>query len=126
MIVLDPAVVDLQPRASLRNHILACVVIALPWIIGSALFNGFERFPHNDDWLYARSVQGWMESGDYHHVTQHGELAASVAAHVAWGKVLHFSQPFSMNTLHFSQAVAAWLACCAVYVLAQYLSLIHI
>ena len=121
MIVLDPAVVDLQPRASLRNHILACVVIALPWIIGSALFNGFERFPHNDDWLYARSVQGWMESGDYHHVTQHGQLAASVAAHVAWGKVLHFSQPFSMNTLHFSQAVAAWLACCAVYVLAQYI-----
>lgn len=100
------------------KHALAVLVIALPIIIGLSLFSSYERFPHNDDWLYARSVHGWLEHGDYHHVTQHGELAASVAAHVAWGKLLHFGQPFSMKTLHFSQAIAAWLASCCVYVLA--------
>ena len=120
MIALKSALGDMEPRKSLRNYVIACAVIALPWIVGTVLFNGIERFPHNDDWLYARSVQGWMKSGDYHHVTQHGELAASVVAHVAWGKVFHFAQPFSMKTLHLSQAVAAWLGCCAVFVLARH------
>ena len=63
------------------------MVLALPWVIGLSLFAEFSAAPHNDDWLYGRSVQVLAEEGYYQHVSQHGELAASVVSHVIWGRL---------------------------------------
>ena len=86
------------------------MVLALPWVIGLSLFAEFSAAPHNDDWLYGRSVQVLAEEGYYQHVSQHGELAASVVSHVIWGRVFVWGE-FSFEALHISQALAGWLTC---------------
>ncbi|MEC9095403.1 MAG: hypothetical protein VX776_02155, partial [Planctomycetota bacterium] len=67
----------LSSRLSWRRLGFTWIVLALPWLIGLSLFAEFSAAPHNDDWLYGRSVQVLAEEGYYQHVSQHGELAAS-------------------------------------------------
>ena len=98
---------------------LMLVLIAAPWIAAHlVLKKDVSAAPHNDDWLYARSVQVLSEDGRYQHVTQHGQLAASVVSHVGWGW-LFTANEFSYAGLHRSQAVAGWLVCCFLFLLAR-------
>ena len=76
---------------------LILVLLAVPWIAAHlVLKNDITAAPHNDDWLYARSVQVLAEDGRYQHVTQHGKLAASVVSHVGWGWL--FTAKYKGNT----------------------------
>ena len=100
----------LLTRPSRGQLVFTCIVLGLPWLIGVSLFSGFSAAPHNDDWLYGRSVQVLAEEGYYQHVSQHGELAASVVSHVGWGRLFVWGE-FSFEALHLSQAVAGWLTC---------------
>ena len=94
-------------------------LLAAPWIVTHlVLKNDVIAAPHNDDWLYARSVQVLADDGRYQHVTQHGELAASVVSHVGWGW-LFTANDFSYAGLHRSQAVAGWFVCCCLFLLAR-------
>ena len=97
-----------QPSWKWRMFISAA--LAIPWILGCGLFSEYSATAHNDDWLYARSAQVLSEQGRYQHVSQHGELAASVVTHVVWGRLFVWGE-FSFEALHRSQAVAGWLTC---------------
>ncbi|MGY8733446.1 MAG: glycosyltransferase family 39 protein [Pirellulales bacterium] len=98
---------------------LILVLLTVPWIAGHlVLKKNVSAAPHNDDWLYARSVQVLSDDGRYQHVTQHGQLAASVVSHVGWGW-LFTANEFSYAGLHRSQAVAGWLICCFLFLLVQ-------
>ncbi|MBL99465.1 MAG: hypothetical protein CMM06_07195 [Rhodopirellula sp.] len=103
-----------QPnRIKRRGVLIACILLALPWLVSRSLFSEYSAAPHNDDWLYGRSVQVLAEEGRYQHVSQHGELAASVVSHVYWGWLFVWEE-FSFEALHLSQAVAGWLTCVGV------------
>jgi len=93
--------------------VLISAALAVPWIVGCCLFSEYSATAHNDDWLYARSAQVLAEKGHYQHVSQHGELAASVVSHVVWGRLFVWGE-FSFEALHRSQAVAGWLTCVGV------------
>ena len=93
-----------------RWILLACVLLALPWVAGISLFSDYSATVHNDDWLYGRSAQVLADEGYYQHVSQHGELAASVVTHVFWGRLFVWGE-FSFRALHLSQAAAGWLTC---------------
>lgn len=98
---------------SWRLLTLTCVLLALPWLVGVPLFSDYSAAAHNDDWLYGRSAQVLADEGYYQHVSQHGELAASVVTHVVWGRLFVWGE-FSFEALHLSQAVAGWLTCAGI------------
>ena len=105
---------DMKKRSSRKRRvIIACILLALPWLVTRNLFSDYQAAPHNDDWLYGRSVQVLADEGYYQHVSQHGELAASVVSHVLWGRLFVWNE-FSFESLHLSQAVAGWLTCVSV------------
>jgi len=89
-------------------------LLATPWLAAHLMKSDLTAAPHNDDWLYARSVQVLSDQGRYQHVTQHGQLAASVVSHVGWGR-LFIGDEFEYEDLHLSQAVAGWLVCCCLF-----------
>ncbi|MBT4695059.1 MAG: hypothetical protein HOB73_17115, partial [Planctomycetaceae bacterium] len=98
---------------------LILILLAVPWIAAHlVLESDISATAHNDDWLYARSVQVLSDDGRFQHVTQHGQLAASVVSHVGWGW-LFTANEFSYAGLHRSQAVAGWLVCCFLFLLAR-------
>lgn len=100
-------------RPPRRWIVLACIALSLPWLVGISLFHDYSPTVHNDDWLYGRSAQVLADEGYYQHVSQHGELAASVVTHVVWGRLFVWGE-FSFRALHVSQAVAGWLTCVGV------------
>ena len=112
--------VELRERFQGRfKTALLLILLAVPWIAAHlVLKNDVSAAPHNDDWLYARSVQVLADDGRYQHVTQHGQLAASVVSHVGWGW-LFTANEFSYAGLHRSQGVAGWLVCCFLFLLAR-------
>jgi hypothetical protein len=112
--------VELRERSQARvKTALILSLLAAPWVAAHlVLKNDVTAAPHNDDWLYARSVQVLVDDGRYQHVTQHGKLAASVVSHVGWGWLFTASE-FSYDGLHRSQAVAGWLVCCSLFLLAR-------
>jgi hypothetical protein len=105
-------------RAPVKTALIL-ILLTVPWITGHlVLKKDVSAAPHNDDWLYARSVQVLSDDGRYQHVTQHGQLAASVVSHVGWGW-LFTTNEFSYAGLHRSQAVAGWLICCFLFLLVR-------
>ncbi len=84
---------DMKKRSSRKRRvIIACILLALPWLVTRNLFSDYQAAPHNDDWLYGRSVQVLADEGYYQHVSQHGELAASLVSHVLWGRLFVWNE----------------------------------
>ena len=105
--------------------LLACLVLAVPLVAGRVCFGVFDAFAHNDDFLYARTTEILVEEGRYQHVSQHGQLAASVASHCVWGALVCGPLGFSWNHLHLSVAIAAWVGAVSVYLAARELGGSH-
>ena len=78
-------------------------------------FRSFDAFAHNDDFLYARCAEILVEEGRYQHVSQYGQLAASVASHCVWGALVCFPVGFSYDALHVSVGIASWFGAICLY-----------
>ncbi|MEO1527258.1 MAG: glycosyltransferase family 39 protein [Planctomycetota bacterium] len=105
--------------------LLACIALAFPLVVGRFCFGHFDAFAHNDDFLYARTTEILVEEGRYQHVSQHGQLAASIASHCVWGALVCGPLGFSWNNLHLAVAIGAWVGAVCVYLAARELKGSH-
>ncbi|WP_161604423.1 ArnT family glycosyltransferase [Roseiconus nitratireducens] len=105
--------------------LLACLALCCPILIGQLCFQSFDAYAHNDDFLYARCTQILIDEGRYQHVSQHGQLAASVASHCLWGALVCLPTGFSYDQLHLAVGLAATLGVVAIYLAARELGGSH-
>lgn len=70
-----------------------------------ALVSPSGEFPLNDDWIYARAVKDWIDSGGYH---GHPFSTANLVAQAWWGKLFCTGVGFSFTALRWSTLVL-WL-----------------
>lgn len=87
------------------------VAVLVCWGLTLWLVPTEGEFPLNDDWIYARAVQDWMEAGHY---TGHPFSTANLVGQAAWGHLFCATLGFSFTALRWSTLVLWLLAAWAV------------
>jgi hypothetical protein len=91
------------------------LIIAFLWCASLAVVNPRGDFPLNDDWIYGRTVKGFMATGHYlppgHEVT--------LLTNVLWGSLFCIPAGFSFNALRLSTLVLSLLGVFGTYFLAR-------
>ncbi len=77
-------------------------------------FNLLENFPINDDWSYAKSVENWLNTGNFK-LVDWGEM--TLVAHVFWGKLFCSLNGFSHEILRLSTSVLCYFGLIALFLL---------
>jgi len=97
-----------------RNQLLDMAFLAAIYVASIVVVNPLGNFPLNDDWSYARAVQGFVERGDWRPT---GVTAASLITQSLWGAVFCKAAGFSFNALRLSTLTLAIVGILGVYVL---------
>ncbi len=108
-----------QSRSVLDRNDLWALGLGLPLVACWLWFADLGGYPTNDDPFYGRPAQILADESRFQLVTQAGELAASSAAHAAFGGGLSWLIGFSYRTLFLVVIIQLWLAALALYVLAR-------
>jgi len=101
------------------EFVVVGVLLALPLCAARIWFADFGAYPTNDDPLYGRMSQIWVDEGRFQNVTVRGALAASVVSHAAWGAIVCKPFGFSYSRLHLSMAIMGWAGAMAIYAIAR-------
>ncbi|HEY9828023.1 MAG TPA: glycosyltransferase family 39 protein, partial [Stenomitos sp.] len=88
-----------------------CLPLALLFGLSLWLVSPVGEFPLNDDWIYTKTVQHLLETGQYQ---AHPYLNATLVVQTYWGALFCKLFGFSFTTLRCSTLVLAWLNAWAV------------
>ena len=94
-------------------------IVLFFWLVSLVIVNPIGDFPLNDDWAYALSVKGWLETGQFQIIDW---PAMSLFSHVAWGTLWAKIFGFSFTTL---RCAVLCLGVISVFVFAKLLKELH-
>ena len=87
-----------------RQRIVDCLWILLIWTVPAVLLHPFQDTPFVDDWIYAWSVQRFLEHGDLRILDYSSNLNL---VQILWGALFCLPLGFSFTALRLSTWVSA-------------------
>lgn len=90
---------------ALRHVLAALALVTALWALTILLVPPTGEFPLNDDWIYARAVSDWIDTGTYQ---GHPFSTANLVGQAWWGKLFCAGGGFSFTALRWSTLVL-WL-----------------
>jgi hypothetical protein len=97
-----------------RDHVLDMAFLVVVFVASIIVINPLGDFPLNDDWSFARAVQGLIQQGDWRPT---GFTAMPLITQSLWGSAFCLPAGFSFNALRCSTLTLAILGILGVYVL---------
>src|SRR5215470_1669620 len=99
---------------SKRNLLIDILFLAGTYVVSILIVNPIGDFPLNDDWCFARAVQGLLDHGDWRPI---GFTGMSLITQAVWGTIFCILTGFSFNALRASTLTLALIGIISVYVL---------
>jgi 4-amino-4-deoxy-L-arabinose transferase-like glycosyltransferase len=89
-----------------RNDVLACAALSALWLIPLLVIGTQGEFPLNDDWAYALTTKGLIETGRFE---RDAWTWAPIISHVGTGALFSLILGFSFETLRLSGVFMGWV-----------------